>query len=331
MAGAIHRLQEKQRTMPQTLPRLPLCALVLAAFLSACAAAAPTPSQPDAAPTPPAPAPAPAIPDAELERLRAVFADTVRKNTLDRLKRMEKYGKRTKQAAQNRAARLTGLDREYVAAAFEDAVERMRRSGFPFAESRCFVYVDANPSVQLLLVGLYDAEAGAPALVGADLISTGKLRKGEDSFITPTGVFEHVPANFGYRAQGTPNKKGWRGLGKKGSRVWDFGFQQGLREFRRGVYPSQMRLLMHATDPKYGEPRLGSPDSKGCVRISGALNRFLDGYGVLDRRYEALAASDPGMWLLKKDRTPVSQPGSFLIIGDSRRFPPRPNTADATP
>ena len=80
---------------------------------------------------------------------------------------------------------------------------------------------------------------------------------------------------------------------------------------------SQMRLLMHATDPDKGEPRLGRTDSKGCVRISSALNRFLDTYAILDSNYEDWAKTRSDSWLLKKDRMPVAYPGKYLIVGDS--------------
>jgi hypothetical protein len=179
------------------------------------------------------------------------------------------------------------------------------------------VYVDRNPGRQLVFIGVFDAAAGKVELIGGDLASTGLLRRGKDSFLTPTGAFEHLPENFGYRAQGTKNENGWRGLGGKGSRVWDFGYQQSPREFRQGIYESQMRLLMHATDPDQGEPRLGGMDSKGCVRVSADMNRFLDRRSILDRHYERLASEKPDLWLLAPDRTPVSAPGSFMVVGDT--------------
>ncbi len=43
-----------------------------------------------------------------------------------------------------------------------------------------------------------------------------------------------------------------------------------------------MRLQVHATDPVALEPRLGRTASKGCIRITAALNRFLDMHAVLD-------------------------------------------------
>ncbi|KHK01245.1 hypothetical protein NY78_3438 [Desulfovibrio sp. TomC] len=200
-----------------------------------------------------------------------------------------------------------------------DALDRLRAAGADLSVSQYFVYADRNPSTQLILLAFFDAAGQHVVLLGADFISSGKLRPGEDSFITPVGVFEHLPENWGYRAEGTKNSKGWRGLGARGSRVWDFGYQQAPRQFRQGVYDSQMRLLMHATDPDQGEPRLGGPDSKGCVRVSAAANAFLDQHSILDRHYEYIAATEKArdMWLLRPDRRPVSLPGSYLVVGDS--------------
>ncbi len=98
-----------------------------------------------------------------------------------------------------------------------------------------------------------------------------------------------------------------------------FRLPTGPRQFRQGVYDSQMRLLMHATDPDHGEPRLGGPDSKGCVRISAAANAFLDRRGILDRHYEALAGAetDRDLWLLRADRDVTPHSGSYLVVGDS--------------
>lgn len=245
----------------------------------------------------------------ELVRLGTAFAHTVTAKTLAR------FGRK---AGHRRVDLLAAPPREYRDRVRADALTRLRAAGFDTGQSQYFVYADRNPAMQLLFLAYYDAPSGQVVLLGADFISSGKLRRGKDSFLTPVGVFENLPDNWGYRAEGTKNDKGWRGLGAKGSRVWDFGFQQAPREFRQGVYDSQMRLLMHATDPDHGEPRLGGPDSKGCVRISSAANGFFDSRSILDRYYEQLAATEPErMWLLRPDRTPVSHPGSYLVVGDS--------------
>lgn len=216
------------------------------------------------------------------------------------------------------AARLAGLagdDPAYLARIAEDTRRKLAEVGA--AEDQYALYVDRNPDRQLAFLFYFDATGRTLRLIGRDLVSTGKLRAGEDSFLTPVGVFENLPENFSHRAQGTKNDKGWRGLGAKGSRVWDFGYQQAPRQFKQGVFESQMRLLMHATDPDQGEPRLGRQDSKGCVRVSAALNRFLDRLSLLDKRYVHLLQPEHRTWLFTKDVAPVRRPGSLLIVGDS--------------
>jgi len=247
---------------------------------------------------------------AELTAISREFATTVTAKTLAR------FGRR---AGHRRFKLVLSPSAAYRDTIRADALKRLRQANADLSQSQYFVYADRNPAAQVLFLAFYDATAQTVRLLGADFISSGKLRQGKDSFLTPVGVFENLPDNWGYRAQGTKNDKGWRGLGAQGSRVWDFGYQQAPRRFSHGVYDSQMRLLMHATDPDNGEPRLGGPDSKGCVRISATANAFLDRHGILDRLYEQLAATDPdhSQWLLRKDRTPAPHAGSYLVVGDS--------------
>ena len=246
----------------------------------------------------------------ELVRISRDFQAMVTARTLSR------FGAKS---PRRRVDLLRSPGRDYLDHVRADALERLRSANADLGDSQFFVYADRNPATQILFLAFYDARAQRVVLLGADFISSGKLRPKEDSFITPVGVFENLPDHWGYRAEGTKNNKGWRGLGGKGSRVWDFGYQQAPRQFRQGVYDSQMRLLMHATDPDRGEPRLGGPDSKGCVRVSSAANAFLDRHAILDRHYERIAQLEKNrdMWLLRPDRLPVSLPGSYLVIGDS--------------
>ncbi|OYW12170.1 MAG: hypothetical protein B7Z59_02240, partial [Acidiphilium sp. 37-67-22] len=80
----------------------------------------------------------------------------------------------------------------------------------------------------------------------------------------------------------------------------------------------EIRLLVHATDPDLLEPRLGHPASQGCVRISAAMNRFLDRHGVLDREQEAEARDNMRMAAtLPADRTPSPLAGGLLVVIDS--------------
>lgn len=174
--------------------------------------------------------------------------------------------------------------------------------------SQFFYFVDRNSERQIGSVVWYDGTTKKASVIGADKVSTGnpKLR---GHFKTPVGVFANTVSNFGYRAEGTKNSKGWRGLGAKGSRIWDFGWQN--------TGPHSIRLLMHATDPQFGEPRLGKVDSKGCVRVSAKMNKFLDQFGILDAEYEALSGAKRISWLLKRDRTPVKYAGKYLLVAES--------------
>jgi hypothetical protein len=80
-----------------------------------------------------------------------------------------------------------------------------------------------------------------------------------------------------------------------------------------------MRLQLHSTDPELLEPRLGTIQSKGCIRISASLNRFIDRYGILDGEYERALANGETFWVLSADREPTSWSGQFLVVVDTER------------
>lgn len=210
------------------------------------------------------------------------------------------------------------LEESYVLWACADACVSLAtiEAASGFFEPQYFVYVDRNPERQAILVGFYDPGRSAVFPIGWDRVSTGNPKR-SGHFLTPVGVFENSTANVGYRAEGTKNSKGWRGLGAKGSRIWDLGWQWTDHYVKKQRDDRQIRLLLHATDPKHGEPRLGRPDSKGCVRISAKLNAFLDRYGILDANYEA--KHQAYSWLLDPKRQPVQPAGRYLIVGDSSR------------
>jgi len=265
------------------------------------------------------PAAAPS-PGEELASLRAEFANAVRKPTLERIERLKKMWSKSaklQDILEERRKRLLAVDETYYAFVRRDVAAQMAKAGLSFDSTQFFAYADRNPKTQFIVVGLYDATSGRIEILGTDLISSGNIEKGGDYFETPTGVFENNLDNFSYRAQGTPNQEGWRGLGAKDSRVWDFGYQRGLKKYKAGNTMSQLRLLMHSTDPDRGEARLGRTDSKGCVRISQGLNRFLDTYAILDSHYEEWAKTKPDSWLFRKERKPTAYPGKYLVIGDS--------------
>lgn len=205
------------------------------------------------------------------------------------------------------------LEEGYLRLVLEDAVGKIlsiKENG----QSQYFVYVDRNPKKQIILICFFDSARKNITVIGADKISTGNQNR-RGYFITPVGVFEHTIKNRSYRALGTKNEKGWRGLGVKGSRVWDFGWQKTPKDNRE----VEIRLLLHATDPIFGEKRLGKIDSKGCIRISGKLNKFLDHYGILDKDYEEQKHLKGISWLLGTNRESMIYGGKYLIIGDSAK------------
>ena len=179
------------------------------------------------------------------------------------------------------------------------------------------IVVDRAPSAQDLALVLAQPQ-GNWQIVGTTKVSTGQ-RGRFDYYITPTGVFLHTDAILGYRAEGTYNENGIRGLGVKGMRVWDFGWQNAVKGWRNDGERGDIRLLMHATDPAGLEQRIGRPASQGCVRIPSALNKFLDRHGVLDADYERAAITDARYrGLLRPDRTPSPIAGNALVVVDSQ-------------
>ncbi len=187
--------------------------------------------------------------------------------------------------------------------------------------------VDRNAQVQALLL-LWRSAAGEYELVGASPVSTG-LPGSFDHFETPLGVFDHTPSNPDFRAEGTVNANGIRGYGARGQRVYDLGWQRVPKGWGDGA-PIDMRLQMHATDPDALEPRLGTRQSKGCIRIPATLNRLLDRYGVLDAEYDRLVRLGQHFWVLEDERQPVPGAGRYVVVLDSGRQE-RPDWSPAPP
>ena len=173
--------------------------------------------------------------------------------------------------------------------------------------------------MQQLAIVLATPDDGWQA-VGGSKASTGSTGR-FDHYITPRGVFRLTDAVLGYRAEGTLNENGIRGLGAKGMRVWDFGWQVAMKGWNAGPGKpdrTPIRLMMHATDPARLEGRIGHPASQGCIRIPSAMNRFLDRHGVLDSEYERLAATDIRFRaLLLPGREPTPLAGNTLVVVDS--------------
>lgn len=211
------------------------------------------------------------------------------------------------------------VDEAYVDWAKNDILNRMESNvsaGYPLP-SQYFVFVDRNVKKQLIAVGYYDGWVRGIDIIGWDKCSTGNPAHGRDYHFTPPGMFANTLDHFSFRAAGTRNARGFRGYGAKNSRVWDFGYQPTTKPIRGVEQWREIRLLMHATDPDHAEQLLGAPQSKGCVRISAKLNKFLDLNGIIDAEYEAKSDLKSVGWLLLKDREPVANAGKYLIVGDS--------------
>ena len=194
------------------------------------------------------------------------------------------------------------------------------------------VLVDRSPEVQALL--LMHGAAGRWELVGATPVSTGLPGRFEH-FLTPLGVFDHSLANPDYRAEGTKNENGIRGYGRAGMRVYDLGWVTAPKGWGNQAL-SIMRLQMHATDPDILEPLLGTPRSKGCIRIPAALNDFIDRRGLLDADYDRALADGSSLWVLRADRRRSADAGRYVVVVDTQRaqrpdwaVPPRPEQGDA--
>jgi len=202
-------------------------------------------------------------------------------------------------------------------AAFAQALEeQLQGAQIAPLTSQVVVLVDRNPKVQAVLL-YWRSSTGISVFLGASPASTGRPG-GFEHFETPTGVFVHSLANPDFRAEGTENEQGIFGYGAKGMRVYDFGWVAARRTWgKRGVSP--MRLQMHSTDPRLLEPRLGSAQSLGCVRIPASLNAFIDRYGILDADYEQGLAQGRRFWVLNPSRTPTPWSGRYLVIVDSSR------------
>lgn len=189
-------------------------------------------------------------------------------------------------------------------------------AGVAVPDGQFVLMVDRAPHAQAAVLWWLPPQGGfdAARVVGASPVSTGRA-SGYDHFETPLGVFPHTLANPDFRAEGTPNAQGICGYGARGMRVFDFGWQRGWRGWGGGGW-GQMRLQVHATDPQRLEPRLGTQQSKGCIRIAASLNRFLDRHGVLDADYDAAVARGESFWVLRSDRLMTPWAGRWLVVVD---------------
>ncbi|WP_408736912.1 L,D-transpeptidase [Acetobacter conturbans] len=197
------------------------------------------------------------------------------------------------------------------------AQDTIAGSDFRITRAQVITVVDRNPKVQRLALILALPDSPDWQVIGSVKVSTGNTGR-KYYYITPTGVFPNTPDRLGYRAEGTKNENGIRGIGAKGMRVWDFGWHNAVKGWLVSGETGDIRLEMHATDPDFLESRLGRPASEGCVRIPAKFNVFLDRHGLLDVEYEQAASYDDRFKaLLRKDRTPSPIAGEALVVVDS--------------
>ncbi len=284
-----------------------------AASLAGTTASLPALRAPDANPTHPAPTPVIArvpapMPDAEVESALAQFRRSFAREVPRHLS-------------------WTGARAQAWITA---ARAQIAQSDQTIDRPQFVVVVDRNPRVQSLAI-LLARPHNAWQVIGGDRVSTGQAGR-KDYYITPVGVFAHTDLILDYRAQGTFNENHIRGLGVAGMRVWDFGWQWAIKGWLYDGEGGDIRLSMHATDPEYLEQRLGRPASEGCVRLSDAMNRFLDHHGVLDADYDRAALTDIAYRaLLGRDHQPTPLAGRLLVVIDSREPPGTPPTAASRP
>lgn len=227
--------------------------------------------------------------DSALE-LREIYADTV-----------------------DRKLALPADEQHYYA---EMLLYQLQQAGLNNLPPQYVLMIDRNPHVQAALLFWLENNEYVE-LIGASPASTGKA-KGYEYFETPLGVFEHTIKNPDFRAEGTKNRLGLKGYGDKGMRVFDFGWVAARKTWQAEV--GKMRLQLHSTDFAKLEPRLGTVQSKGCIRIPAALNKLLDHYGILDADYEAAISQQHILRILDQAREPTAWSGRYMIVIDSRRI-----------
>ena len=189
-------------------------------------------------------------------------------------------------------------------------------AGHEVSGAQYVLLVDRNPFVQAAMI-YWLSETGEPRFIGASPVSTGKPGRFE-YFETPLGLYPHSLDNLDFRALGTKNENGIRGYGIRDRRIFDFGWQPAIRGWgKRG--PGTIRLQVHATDPDLLEPRLGATNSKGCIRVPGTFDAFLDKHAILDGDYDKGIAAGKTFYMLLKSRLTTPWSGRYLVIVDSGR------------
>ena len=212
-----------------------------------------------------------------------------------------------------RRLNVPAAEQEHYAQLLASALENAEVSQLP---PQYILLVDRSPQVQAAMIE-WKAPDGMFYLIGATPVSTGRPGRYEH-FVTPLGVYEHRTSNPDFRSKGTRNEFGIRGYGVEGLRIFDFGWVQAPKGWGdHGL--SRLRLQVHATDPDRLDPRLGTPQSEGCVRTTASFNVFLDRYGILDGDYEKATADRQKSRVLSPARAATPWSGRYLVVVDSQR------------
>ena len=243
---------------------------------------------------PPVPAPAPAPPKATRADVDALMEDM--RNSL--------------------GATLLPDAPPLTRAALAAARTMMERAHSEPDTLQVILVVDRSPKVQRLWVTVGVPGTATLEPLGSVHVSTGKPGR-KEHFRTPVGVFTNGAGILGYRAQGTYNENHIRGIGVRGMRVWDFGWQT-TDDWRTRHALMAVRMEMHATDPSVLEPRLGRWDSEGCIRIPSRFNSFLDRSGLIDaKEWEAAREDRRFAALLPKHVVPSRLAGQTVVVVDT--------------
>lgn len=198
--------------------------------------------------------------------------------------------------------------------AIQQAQIMLEKQGVTIENPQILFIVDRAANVQRLWVVFASASTGKWNVIGAVKVSTGKPYRYEH-YKTPLGVMINNNVNPGYRALGTRNKYGIRGIGAKGMRVWDFGWQTTTDWKDPTGRPAIVQLEMHATDPTYLSQLLGEPISEGCIHIPAKFNTFADQNGLIDGEMDPSDADVKWLWGTHHNQSPLA--GDKVIVIDT--------------
>jgi len=204
---------------------------------------------------------------------------------------------------------------------------QLQQTGLKNLPTQYLLMIDRSPQVQAAFLFWLEND-GHAELIGASPASTGR-ENGFEFFETPLGIFEHKIKNLDFRSEGTTNRLGLMGYGNKGMRIYDFGWVTARKTWNAEM--GEMRLQLHSTDLQKLEPKLGSVQSKGCIRIPATLNSLIDHYGLLDADYERAITKKYVVRILDPLRESTPWPGRYMMVVDTRRitrpaWSPEPST-----